>query len=114
MAGNAVLYFAQEHPNFNPFKKETFAGDSTQQQPPAVQQESSTFPIWQVVSLLCSIYAAWLSWECNVGESQSGKMSGFEHVFRALVAFFFGLLYLIVYLFFYKTECQLKSIKHRK
>jgi hypothetical protein len=54
-----------------------------------------------ILSLAISAYAAYLSWNCSVGEP------GLIRVISALFAWFFGVLYILFYAFFKSKSCAM-------
>jgi hypothetical protein len=56
--------------------------------------------VLNLISLLISFYAAYLSWSCNV------RTNTFLRIFYAFFAFMFGLFYLIFYFIFRSGDCK--------
>lgn len=77
-------------------KKETFEGDTKD-----TFTIAPVHPVIQVIGALIGGYAAYLSWSCNT-------MQGIEPVAKviyAVLAFFFGSLYLLLYWLF-RSPCR--------
>lgn len=54
-----------------------------------------------ILSLAISAYAAYLSWNCSVGEP------GFIRILSAMFAWFFGVLYILFYIMFKSKSCAM-------
>ncbi|AGE52996.1 hypothetical protein PBCVOR070422_841L [Paramecium bursaria Chlorella virus OR0704.2.2] len=54
-----------------------------------------------ILSLAISAYAAYLSWNCSVGEP------AFIRILSALLAWFFGVLYILFYIMFKSKSCAM-------
>ena len=54
-----------------------------------------------ILSLAISMYAAYLSWTCSVGEQT------FIRILSAMFAWFFGVLYIIFYIMFKSKSCKM-------
>jgi hypothetical protein len=57
--------------------------------------------LWKIVWALVSIYAAWLSWECN----SSMGYNLYAKIFFSFIAWVFGIIYLIIYGLFRSDVC---------
>jgi hypothetical protein len=62
--------------------------------------------VYQVLGLLVSIFAAYLSWQCNTAAGESTPLK----VFYAIFAFLFGFIYLIFYALFRAGRCEPKVV----
>jgi len=56
-----------------------------------------------IIGCLIGCYAVYLSWTCNTAQG----IGTVEKIIRAFFAFIFGLLYLLVYVIFYRGECKM-------
>lgn len=54
-----------------------------------------------ILSLAISAYAAYLSWNCSVGEP------AFIRILSAMFAWFFGVLYILFYVMFKSKSCAM-------
>lgn len=68
-------------------------------------EDSSEFGIVNsLISFAIFIFAVYLSWNCN--SKCFPSMSGFEKVFRAFFAGFFGTIYLLIYFISWSAGCR--------
>jgi hypothetical protein len=77
---------------------------STSERYRSSKEEKRVLMIAQVVSTLIFAVAAYLSWNCNTHCDTS--MSTIEKAARAMIAGYFGLLYIIIYMVSWSSTCR--------
>lgn len=92
---------------------EVYKRQQQKQLPAGVQRQAKNEEIGgSVVGFLIGVWAAWLSWSCN--SAQSPNMHVVEKTVRAAIAFWFSILYLILYLFFWNGQCSVAKAGLKK
>jgi hypothetical protein len=60
--------------------------------------------VYRVVGLIIAVIAAYLAWNCD-----EGKKSMLYRIGTTVLAFFFGLIYIVLYIFFHSEVCLKKK-----
>jgi len=60
--------------------------------------------IGMIISIIIGAYSAYLSWECNTRHNMSEPMK----IVWAILAYMFGLVYLVYYIFFRSDYCSVE------